>query len=76
MFQLKSFEEFKKELKPLPYTMRCYTKEEFCKEICPIIRQCIINLLNPTEEEKKRRQQSLKQMDDLIFEWEVILNHE
>lgn len=76
MFQLKSFEEFKKELKPLPYTMRCYTQEEFCKEICPIIRQHIINLLNPTEEEKKRRQQSLKQMDDLIFEWEVILNHE
>lgn len=76
MFQLKSFEEFKKELKPLPYTMRHYTHEEFCKEICPIIRQCIANILTPTEEEKKRRQQSLKQMDDLIFEWEVVLNHE
>lgn len=71
MFQLKSFEEFKKELKPIPFTMRHYTHEEFCKEICPIIRQCIINLLNPTEEKKK---QSTKQMD--IFEWEVILNHE
>lgn len=76
MFQLKSFEEFKRELKPLPYTMRQYTHEEFCKKICPIIRQCIANLLNPTEEEKKRRQQSLKQMDDIIFEWEVVLNHE
>ena len=74
MFQLKSFEEFKKELKPIPYTMRCYTREEFCKEICPIIRQCIINLLNPTEEEKKQRQQSIEQTD--IFEWEVVLNHE
>lgn len=74
MFQLKSFEEFKKELKPIPGTIRYYTHEEFCKEICPIIRQCIINLLNPTEEEKKRRQQSIKQMD--IFEWEVVLNHE
>lgn len=76
MFKLKSFEEFKRELKPLPYTMRKYTHEEFCKEICPMIRQCIANLLNPTEEEKKRRQQSLKQMDDIIFEWEVVLNHE
>lgn len=74
MFQLKSFEEFKKEIKPIPYNMRCYTSEEFCKEICPIIRQCIINLLNPTEEEKKRRQQSTEQMD--IVEWEVVLNHE
>lgn len=72
MFQLKSFEEFKKELKPIPYTMRCYTREEFCKKICPIIRQYIINLLNPTEEEKKR--QSIEQTD--VFEWEVVLNHE
>ena len=75
MFQLKSFEEFKKENKnPFPYNMRYYTHEDFCKKICPIIRQYIINLLNPTEEEKKRRQQSTEQMD--IFEWEVVLNHE
>lgn len=74
MFQLKSFEEFKKESKPFPYTVRYYTQEEFCKKICPIIRQYIINLLNPTEEEKKQRQQSIKQMD--ILEWEVVLNHE
>lgn len=74
MFQLKSFEEFKKEIKPIPYNMRYYTHEDFCKEICPIIRQYIRNLLNPTEEEKKQRQQSIKQMD--IFEWEVILKHE
>ena len=70
------FKWFKKEIKPLPYTMRRYTHEEFCKEICPIIRQYIAKLLNPTEEEKKQRQQSLKQMDDFIFEWEVVLNHE
>lgn len=76
MFQLKSFEEFKKELKPLPYTIRHYTREEFCKEICPIIYQCIINLLDPTGKEQKQRQQNIKQLEDLVFEWEVVVNHE
>ena len=55
MFQLKSFEEFKKEIKHIPYNMRYYTHEDFCKKICPIIRQYIQNILNPTEEKKKRR---------------------
>jgi len=70
-FKLKSFKEFRKDLKPLPHTVKCFTQEEFCKEICPIIQQCIFNLLHSSEEEKKRRAQILQEMDDLIFEWEV-----
>lgn len=68
-----TFEEFKKGLKPIPYTIRHVTHEEFCKEICPIIKQCIYNLLHPSKEEQKRRQQVIKEMGDFIFEWEVEL---
>lgn len=69
--RLKSFTEFLAE-KPKTFTsVRCYTKEEFCKEVCPIIRQQIDKLLNPSDEDTRFKQLA-EDLNDSIFEWEVV----
>lgn len=40
----------------------------------PIICEVCRRVFNPTEEEKERL--ALEEIDNSIFEWEVILNHE
>lgn len=70
-FRIKSFAEFLAE-KPKAFTsVRCYTKEEFCKEVCPIIRQQIDKLLNPSDEDTRFKQLA-EDLNDSIFEWEVV----
>lgn len=69
---LKSFTEFLAN-KPKAFTsVRCYTKEEFCKEVCPIIRQQIDWLLNPSDDDKERYKQLAEDLKESIFEWEVV----
>lgn len=52
--------------------VRCYTKEEFCKEVCPIIRQQIDRLLNPSDDDKERYKQLAEDLKESIFEWEIV----
>lgn len=70
--RLKSFTEFLAN-KPKSFTsVRCYTKDEFCKEVCPIIRQQIDRLLNPSDDDKERYKQLAEDLKESIFEWEVV----
>lgn len=71
-FSTKSFAEFLAE-KPKTFTsVRCYTKEEFCKKVCPIIRQQIDRLLNPSDDDKERYKQLAEDLKECVFEWEVV----
>ena len=70
--RIKSFTEFlAKKPKTFP-SVRCYTKEEFCKEVCPLIRQEIDRLLNPSDDEKERYKQLAEDLKESVFEWEVV----
>lgn len=71
-FSLKLFTEFLAN-KPKTFTsVRCYTKEEFCKEVCPIICQQIDRLLNPSDDDKERYKQLAEDLKESIFEWEIV----
>lgn len=69
--RIKPFTEFLAN-KPKIVNVRCYTKEEFCKEVCPIIRQQIYRLLNPSDDEVERYKQLAEDLKESIFEWEVV----
>lgn len=70
--RIKSFTEFLAKKPKTFSSVRCYTKEEFCKEVCPIIRQQIDRLLNPSDDDKERYKQLAEDLKESIFEWEVI----
>lgn len=70
--RIKSFTEFLAKKPKTFSSVRCYTKEEFCKEVCPIIRQQIDRLLNPSDDDKERYKQLAEDLKESVFEWEVI----
>lgn len=72
-FKLKSFEEFKKELKPLPPPV-ILTEEEVREKVKPMIIEQIRRILHPTEDEKKQLQEYIKKMDEWDFTWDLVLN--
>lgn len=71
--KLKSFEEFKKELKPLPSPV-ILTEEEVREKVKPMIIEQIRRILHPTEDEKKQLQEYIKKMDEWDFTWDLVLN--
>lgn len=71
-FRIKSFTEFLAKKPKTFSSVRCYTKEEFCEEVCPIIRQQIDRLLNPSDDDGKYWQQVAEDLKESIFEWEVV----
>lgn len=73
-FKLRTFEEFKKEIKPLA-PPRILTKEEVYEVLEPMIAEQIKRILNPTEEEKRRLQEFVKELDEWDLEWELVLNN-
>lgn len=70
--RLKSFTEFLAKKPKTFSSVHCYTKEEFCKEVCPIIRQQIDRLLNPSDDDKERHKQLVEDLKESIFEWEIV----
>ena len=52
------------------------THEQLRKVMKPIICEVCRRVFNPTEEEKEKDRLALEEIDNSIFEWEVILNHE
>lgn len=70
--RIKSFSELLANKPKTFSSVRCYTKEEFCKEVCPIIRQQIDRLLNPSDDDKERYKQLAEDLKESIFEWEVV----
>lgn len=73
-FKLRTFEEFKKEIKPLA-PARILTKEEVREVLEPMIAEQIKRILNPTEEERRHLQEFVKELGELDLEWEVVLNN-
>ena len=70
--RVKSFSKFLAK-KPKSFTsVRCYTKDEFCEEVCPIIRQQIDRLLNPSDDDDERYKQLAEDLKECVFEWEII----
>ena len=70
--RIKSFSELLAN-KPKTFSLvRVYTKEEFCEKVCPLIRQQIDRLLNPSDDEKERYKQLAEELKESIFEWEVV----
>ena len=70
--RLKSFTEFLAKKPKTFSSVRCYTKDEFCKEVCPIIRQQIDRLLNPSDDDVERYKQLAEDLKESIFEWEIV----
>lgn len=70
--RIKSFSELLAKKPKTFSSVRCYTKEEFCKEVCPIIRQQIDRLLNPSDDDKERYKQLAEDLKESIFEWEIV----
>ena len=70
--RIKSFSEFLVKKPKTFSSVRCYTKDEFCEEVCPIIRQQIDRLLNPSDDDGKDWQQVAEDIKECVFEWEVI----
>lgn len=70
--RIKSFTEFLAKKPKTFSSIRCYSKEEFCEEVCPIIRQQIDRLLNPSDDDKERYKQLAEDLKESIFEWEVV----
>lgn len=56
-----------------PLKMVAMTKEEFNKFIQPFICEQCRRIFNPTEEEKKQLAKAIEDIDDISFEWEVII---
>lgn len=71
-FKLKSFEEFIQNRPGLNIGYRVMTHEEFIETMKPIICSVCRRIFKPTPEEIERNKAFIKEMDDLVYEWEVI----
>ena len=54
----------------------CLTHEQFREVMGPIVCEVCRRLFNPTEKEREKDRLALDEIDNSIFEWEIILNHE
>lgn len=71
-FKLKSFEEFIQNRPGLNIGYRVMTHEEFIETMKPIICSVCRRIFKPTPEEIERNKTFIKEMGDLVYEWEVI----
>lgn len=71
-FRIKSFSEFLAKKPKTFSSVRCYTKDEFCEEVCPLIRQQVDRLLNPSDDDDERYKQLAEDLKESVFEWEII----
>lgn len=70
--RIKSFSEFLAKKPKTLSSVRCYTKDEFCEEVCPLIRQQVDRLLNPSDDDDERYKQLAEDLKESVFEWEVV----
>lgn len=73
-FKLKSFEEFIQNRPGLNIGYRVMTHEEFIETMKPIMCSVCRRIFNPTPEEIEQTKTFVKEMDNLIFEWELVTN--
>lgn len=73
-FKLKSFKEFSKNRPGLNIGYKVMTHDEFIEIMKPIMCLVCRRIFNPTPEEVEQTKTFVKEMDNLIFEWEVIPN--
>ena len=70
-----TFRDFLKQAKPLNFTVKKYTHEEFLQELQPVMCALCRRIFNPTEEEKETDRRLRKETEDLGFayEWEIVI---
>ena len=70
-----TFQDFLKQAKPLNFTTKHYTNEEFIQELQPVMCALFRRIFNPTEEEKEADRRLRKEIEDLGFayEWEIVI---
>ena len=71
-FKLKSFKEFLENRPGLNIGYKVMTHDEFIENMKPIMCSVCQRIFNPTPEEIERNKTFMKEMDDLVYEWEVI----
>lgn len=71
-FKLKSFKEFLENRPGLNIGYKVMTHDEFIENMKPIMCSVCQRIFNPTPEEIERNRTFIKEMDDLVYEWEVI----
>lgn len=71
-FKLKSFKEFLENRPGLNIGYKVMTHDEFIENMKPIMCSICQRIFNPTPEEIERNKTFIKEMDDLVYEWEVI----
>lgn len=71
-FKLKSFKEFLENRPGLNIGYKVMTHDEFIENMKPIMCSVCQRIFNPTPEEIERNKTFIKEMDDLVYEWEVI----
>lgn len=71
-FKLKSFKEFLENRPGLNIGYKMMTHDEFIEIMKPIMCSVCQRIFNPTPEEIERNKTFIKEMDGLVYEWEVI----
>ena len=78
MYKTKSYDEFIKFVgnKTIKLSAVELTNEQLVKIIKPIMCDICRRIFNPTDEERKQLKESLKTLNDVPFEWEIIKNNQ